>query len=645
MSRISLIFWPPRLRCSRVIFPRWREALRETRILLCLSLAQLALSLAGALYLSRTYYLGLRAVILHLALVTGTLLGVTILLGLAFRLRGLQPAAARRAVLLLPAAGSYLLLLLYVADDVSNRLWIRHLNYETVWVQAVQLATRGTGLVPIPGWIYAVAGAGLLAWVAAWWALEPGISRGLAWIFAPGPPGRLFAAPRRATLTIAAAGVVWLATGSWLAAALATPQDLLSRYEPLTSFFLSVTDVRLAPRSAADTTLAARHSAERAAYRAPAAFDKRNVIVIMIDAARADHLQVYGYPRPTTPFLSRLKESGRLQLVTTAMSTCSESNCGIMSTLGSQPYRDQSMDNFKLHDVLRDQGYRLYFLLAGSHRWYGLKDYYAEKPDLLFDGTNSVRYPANDDRVLFDGLEQVPASDGSPAFFQFHLMSAHGTGIQQDRFRLFQPSGYSWTEAFTRQPDTSLIVNTYDNRLRQADAIIEELFATLDGKGYLANSLVVLLADHGEGFGEHGESADYFGHMRYLYQEHVAIPLMIYEAQPGPYRNLSFATQLDVAPTILDRLGLPIPPSWRGRSLLEPFTPRYTIHESLVRPGIQMAVFHTEGALYKLMQHGDGREELFEVVSDPAERRNLVSEVPAVAGRLREELEKYRHGH
>ena len=618
-----------------MIFSGWRDALRETRTLLLVSLVQLAVTVGGVLYLSRTYYWGLRVVVLHATLVAAAMLATVLVLGATTRLRWVRESALARRILLLPVvAAAYKLAMLYVANDLSNQTWGRNLNYETVAAHAAQIAAAGHGLVPLPAWLYAGVGAGFLIVAAAGFALAPGIWRGLDWIFNPGTPRR------RVALITTCAGL-WITSGSYLAVVLATPHDLLPRYDPIVSFFLTVTNVHPSSQSAA---LAARQSAERAAYQAPPSFHRRNVIIIMIDAARADHLQVYGYDRPTTPFLARLKASGQLRLVTTALSTCSDSNCGIMSTLGSQPFRDQSLDNFKLYDVLRDQGYRLHFILGGSHRWYGLRDYYAEKPDTLFDGTNSIRHPANDDRVLFDGLDRVPASDGAPSFFQFHLMSAHGIGVVQDRFRLFNPSGYSWTAAFTRRPDAGVIINTYDNGLRQADAIIEELFAALDRKGYLSDSLVVLLGDHGEGFGEHGTGGPYFGHFRFLYQEHIAIPLMIYDPRPEPYANLAFATQLDVAPTILDRLGLPIPASWQGRSLMLPDAPRYTVHESTQHPGTQMAVFRTPGALYKLMQHRDGTEELFEVVSDPMERRNLVADEPEVAARLRAELERYRHG-
>jgi len=66
-------------------------------------------------------------------------------------------------------------------------------------------------------------------------------------------------------------------------------------------------------------------------------------------------MQVYGYQRPTTPFLSELVQNGRMKKVDAAFSTCSESFCGIRSTLAGREFRDISARTFQLQDVLRDQ--------------------------------------------------------------------------------------------------------------------------------------------------------------------------------------------------------------------------------------------------------------------------------------------------
>jgi glucan phosphoethanolaminetransferase (alkaline phosphatase superfamily) len=136
---------------------------------------------------------------------------------------------------------------------------------------------------------------------------------------------------------------------------------------------------------------------------------RTNVILVIIDSLRADHMQVYGYARPTTPFLSQLVSSGRMKQVQNAFSTCSESFCGITSTLSSREFRDISAPTFDLQDALRDEGYRTWFLLSGNHSaWNGLPEFYHASDDTYFDGSRTQRYTMDDDRLVLEGLERVP---------------------------------------------------------------------------------------------------------------------------------------------------------------------------------------------------------------------------------------------
>src|SRR5262249_49168770 len=119
------------------------------------------------------------------------------------------------------------------------------------------------------------------------------------------------------------------------------------------------------------------------------------------------------------------------------------------------------------------------------------------------------------------------------------------------------------------------IVNNYDNGVRQSDHVIRELFQILANKGYLRGSLIVVTADHGDGLGEHG----HFGHTRYLYQGQILVRLLFFDPDARGYRNGDFATHGDIAPTIVERLGLPLPRTWSGRSLLRAGVKEYSLHQ------------------------------------------------------------------
>jgi glucan phosphoethanolaminetransferase (alkaline phosphatase superfamily) len=381
----------------------------------------------------------------------------------------------------------------------------------------------------------------------------------------------------------------------------------------------------------------------RAAYPRGRPFERKNVIVIVVDSLRADHMQVYGYSRPTTPFLAGLLASGRLKKVEFATSTCAESNCGILSTMFSKTLRHQVPEAFKLYDLLADQGYPTNFILSGNHDWQGLREMYGTGQTRYFDGRDSTQFNRSDDRVIFEGLDRVPDA-GPPAFFFFHLMSVHLLGDKLDRFRVYQPSGVKsdWNALFRGEYDRETVTNNYDNGVRQADATIEELFNRLDRKGYLKDSVIAILSDHGEGLGERGTTN--YGHITSLFQEFIRIPILIYDPTPAAYANLEFATQVDVAPTLVDRLGLPVPACWEGTSLLRPVIAERSIHQTALTTPCYAVIDRSGERMLKYMACSVGRyEELYDLAADPGERNNLIATAdPALLARLRERLQQWR---
>jgi glucan phosphoethanolaminetransferase (alkaline phosphatase superfamily) len=381
----------------------------------------------------------------------------------------------------------------------------------------------------------------------------------------------------------------------------------------------------------------------RAGYGRQTGFDRKNVIIITIDSLRADHLPLYGYTRPTTPFLSQLHREGKLHRVEFATSICAESNCGILSTLFSKTLRHQVAEDFSLFALLKDQGYDTHFVLSGNHDWMGQRAMYGDELTSYFDGRNSTRYGWNDDRVLVEGLERIGAYQ-RPSFFFFHLMSPHIIGHKDERYRIYQPSvaTLSMRALFGGEYDRTSIVNSYDNGIVEADATIRDLFTVLDRKGYLKNSIVVILADHGEALGERADNM--YGHVNWLYQETIRIPMLIYDDSATVYHGLAFGTQLDVAPTVADRLGLTIPADWEGGSLLRAAAPRQTMHQTkLTKPCFAIIDYATDRMLKYMQCRGGAREELYDLARDATERHDLAETEPALIAGYRKVLDRWRN--
>lgn len=171
----------------------------------------------------------------------------------------------------------------------------------------------------------------------------------------------------------------------------------------------------------------------------------------------------------------------------------------------------------------------------------------------------------------------------------------------------------------------------YLNAIHEADLAIAQLFAGLEKQGLLSNSVVAIVGDHGQAFGQHPGN---FGHVFFLYEENLRVPLLIHApgliddpiVQPGP------VSVIDLAPTLLD-LTEGRPTLGQGRSLLRAPAPRpafFFTDYSLPLVGVR----HRD---WKLIHHLDsGRDELYRLSEDPHEVQNRAEESPDITHILRE---------
>jgi glucan phosphoethanolaminetransferase (alkaline phosphatase superfamily) len=349
----------------------------------------------------------------------------------------------------------------------------------------------------------------------------------------------------------------------------------------------------------------------RAAYTINPYADRKNVVLIVVDALRADHMGVYGYSRPTTPALSRLAGSGAVRIVNEVRASCSSTVCGVRSLLTSRFAYQMSRRPITLHEVLKRYGYRVHVMIGDDHiHFYGLRGTYGEV-DSYFDTAAPLNHPYTaDDRLVLDRAAALPRWDGTPQLLHFHLISVHTLGRRDPRYARYTPAA-NYVVPGARNAASAK--NYYDNGVLQADAVIGELLSTLDVKGYLRDALVVITADHGESLGEGGR----YTHARGLTEEVLRIPLLFiaYGYKPAPLAaDLRLASQVDVAPTVLRELRMDRPRTWVGSPLQDPFSRDFTDLEEVDAVGL---IDHRDPArLWKYwVERGNGREHVLDLTA------------------------------
>ncbi|MFP8873067.1 MAG: sulfatase-like hydrolase/transferase, partial [Myxococcota bacterium] len=261
----------------------------------------------------------------------------------------------------------------------------------------------------------------------------------------------------------------------------------------------------------------------------------------------------------------------------------------------------------------------------------------------------------------------LPTFADSEIFAYFHYLQPHKPYDPPPRFRaLLEPEAEDCTCAGTPCPCGSLDWDTLHERfaaanqagrasastighlktryranIRYVDAGVGALLEGMRRQGLYDESLIVLLADHGEAFFDHG----HFGHNRTLYDDMVRIPLMMKfprAAGVAPRRIDALVETVDVLPTLFDFLGFPIPVNFEGHSLWplisDPEFEPDSAHQEVILATNRLDQHAIRVGPYKYIAHLDGREELYDVEADPGELHDLSEAEPQRARTLRARL-------
>lgn len=388
-----------------------------------------------------------------------------------------------------------------------------------------------------------------------------------------------------------------------------------------------------------------------------------NIVVIIVDTLRQDHLPMYGYERNTAPTLSKFAREGA---VLDGLSPTSWTKPATASVLtGLHPIRHQANDR---EDALPDEAETLAETLSrNGYTTVGISaNGFASPKFNMGQGFNEFVWMGKLDGDLAapagkvnDVLLPRLQSLRSPYFLYVHYIDPHtpydpplswdGSPLPERLGKLAPVDNDDLDiPQFRKRPEDFLqaVRDLYDGEIRYVDNKIGELLQELSRLDAGDKTVIVITSDHGEEFEEHGR----MGHGQTLYDEVTRVPLLI--RAPGlvrPGRHDGRVSLLDIMPTILSLAGIEYPPDqFDGVSLADML--RSPAGDAPLRPFLLHLDFPDGTALalvdgrHKLVLMKDPlRKEFFDLVDDPRERENRLD--TASPSLLREAAEKIAAAH
>jgi arylsulfatase A-like enzyme len=391
-----------------------------------------------------------------------------------------------------------------------------------------------------------------------------------------------------------------------------------------------------------------------------------NMVLLMVDTLRADHLSVYGYTANKTPHIDALAaDSVRCAKAFSQASWTRPSVATIFSGLypsshGAIHKSDVLPDRVEtVAEGLSKAGYYTVGfpnninVTAAFNFNQGFAEFHYLAPDLffwadepaaqltLYNGLRLVRerffarkvnvynYYQPGEVVSGKGIEwlDTPAAKQGPFFLYLHYMDPH------DPYFVHPYDGVGYARVANPNPPPDVAEKyraLYDGEITYLDAQIGRLVDDLKRRGIYDNTLIVLTADHGEEFHEHGG----WWHGTTLYDEQIHIPLIIKPGSAGKGGRVidDLCMSLDIAPTLLRAAGTAPPPVMQGHVLpLDGSTPiaREHVFSEEDLEGNALQAIRTQTTKYITANKGNPRglpeKELFDVASDPGETKNLAS--------------------
>ena len=420
----------------------------------------------------------------------------------------------------------------------------------------------------------------------------------------------------------------------------------------------------------------------------------KNIILISVDTLRADHLGIYGYYRNTSPHIDHFaRESIVFEQAFATSSYTLASHVSLFTGLYPKTHKvfikyNEKNEKFKktelnteyktLAEYLSFIGYQTLWMVATNNEQLNIKDSEGRGFKTEMDKMTKIS-------KLFRWIEKNP----NEKFFAFlHTSYTHdpyyyrgNAGDKEIRYPFFTNSYYEgsiigtfyetfkrfnkkykiritepkrawynsyynkfvnfwWSSVDVENPkDIQRLKDLYDDSILYVDYYVGLLINYLKTKKIYEKTIIILVSDHGEAFGEHGK----FRHMT-LHKEILHVPLIVYIPGFKAKRIKSMVSLIDVYPTILDLIEEEPPHEMDGKSLLPLIKGnRRKIHNYIISVSEDFDTSITTKK-WKLIKKISGDRELYDIVKDPYERKEISEKHPHVLKKLDQKIDMFLEG-
>ncbi len=372
---------------------------------------------------------------------------------------------------------------------------------------------------------------------------------------------------------------------------------------------------------------------------------KPNIIIYLIDALRADRLEPYNYPKPTSPHIKEFaSESVVFENAYAQTAWTRASVATIMTGLYPSSHLTESrLDTLPdflptIASELKTHGYATHAFATngnvsnafGFHRQFDSYRQFGERPNSKEIHVQSNELFGHVKTFLEQGIPQ-------PAFLYVHATDPHEPytpapfalnipeGCNPDDIRMYRPHIGKYGKKAFDDNDLACIQALYDSEVLKADYYFGQFIDLLKHKGLYDNSVVILTADHGEEFLEHG----FFKHGQTLHEAEIRIPLIVHfpGRQHAKKRIKGYARHMDILPTILDIVSRKVPPGVQGTTLMPrlngDFFPGPVFGELTLDTHEGKYLILDRFKLLEQKRFSGVTRRLFDIVADPLEKTEL----------------------